>query len=164
MNRDSDKKEIWAVNQYPVELKSFLSGKLCNSIADGDDGYSYGELIGIGWQSATASMQEEIDQKNELLNSMAMQVERFLYENDRLQAEVEALKAGSQWIIVNDDLPVIKRCETVEVYGWIAPYGYVSNGVEDIVKFDGDEWYDIAGRTCTVTHWKPKSEPPKTKE
>jgi hypothetical protein len=83
---------------------------------------------------------------------------------EQLQAEVEALKEGQKWIDVNNEQPVIKRCEVAEVYGWIAPYGSVSNGVEEVVKFDGIEWYDMAGRTCTVTHWKPKSEPPKTQD
>jgi hypothetical protein len=92
MNSDSDKKEIWTVNQYPVELKSFLSGKLCNSIADGDEGYSYGELIGIGWQAATASMQEEIDQQGRLFLRIAEIINYSAVKGD-LVSQVEALQA-----------------------------------------------------------------------
>ena len=41
-----------------------------------------------------------------------------------------------------------------EVIGWIAPFGIVEDGEQDFVTFDGSEWRDRAGRTCTVTHWK----------
>jgi hypothetical protein len=96
MNSDSDKKEIWAVNQYPVELKSFLSGQLCNSIADGDEGYSYGELIGIGWQAATASMQEEIDRLTKSESHLEGLNYRLNEQIQQLQAEVERLQGKTE--------------------------------------------------------------------
>ena len=63
---------------------------------------------------------------------------------------------GKDWINSDHRLPVNSvDAPSGNVYGWIAPYGVVKNGVCELVHFDGSDWYDEDSRTCTVTHWKP---------
>ena len=60
------------------------------------------------------------------------------------------------WINADEKTPSNSK----NVLGWIAPYGIVKDGEVEPVHYDNDDWYDLAGRTCTVTHWMPLPEPP----
>lgn len=63
----------------------------------------------------------------------------------------------SEWISVDDKIPAGGE----GVFGWIAPYGIIKGGVAEPVTYECGDWYDLAGRTCTVTHWMPLPAPPK---
>lgn len=60
------------------------------------------------------------------------------------------------WIDVNVELPVNnEHSHNTEVIGLVSPYGDVYYGTPEFVHFDGEDWYDRDGRTCTVTYWIP---------